>query len=229
MFDEAELYKKLKEAEDKVKELLLNYIDKTSCCTFQQTTEKTITLEDVKLEQGKHNLTKSIASTRTSLDASFFKKNQIPEFLKNDGFQTLNQYWNLDINSLLINCNTHEHTETCYKKKKNVCRFMFGEKGKPLVEKTTINFNDEEEEKFVISIKRTNGWIADYNSWFSFVLRCNNYVTPLFGHKSGLAISYYLTSYTTKVVLNNDQLWDLVVKAVQSLQGDVKNGNDRRC
>jgi hypothetical protein len=99
--------------------------------------------------------------------------------------------------------NTHKCTFTC-KKKGTECRFGFGSKGKPLVEKTTVGVDGK------LEIKRNQTHLNQYNEAAIYCIRSNLDFTFISGSKDARALAMYIADYISKDEMTTHNIWTIL-------------------
>ena len=91
---------------------------------------------------------------------------------------------------LVKKCNTHKHTQTCYKYGYENCRFGFE---RPKVEIAKIVNG-------VIFLKRSegSGWVNNYNDIITSALGCNTDIKFICNGNDSKSLAFYITDYITK-------------------------------
>ena len=127
----------------------------------------------------------------------------------NPADQDFDEKFTEDVNSLVAVANTHRHTFTCYKYRKNKeCRFRFP---RTLVDSSRIEDNE-------ILLRRTSAVINNYNPYFMTCIRCNHDINFIPSGRDAKACVFYTTDYTTKSSLSAHQMVPLIASSMKKVE-----------
>jgi hypothetical protein len=113
-------------------------------------------------------------------------------------------------------CNTHRHSDTCYKYcngacgDKKICRMRMPRKLVPI---STIDPDTGH-----ISMRRSDPWINNFNEYLIAACRSNMDIKFIWTGNDAKALVYYITDYVTKMSLSFHDTFSLVQKSITSLQ-----------
>ncbi|KZS89905.1 hypothetical protein SISNIDRAFT_398553, partial [Sistotremastrum niveocremeum HHB9708] len=135
----------------------------------------------------------------------------------------------IDLNKLVVACQTHRHNRTCYKYWKGPpdpkqCRFDLDPDN--VQQESTI---DEEGN---VNLRCIEGMINNYNETILECVRCNMDIKFIASGRDAKAIMYYITDYVTKSPLSTHASYVALETAVKHLREgsrsvDATNGADR--
>lgn len=121
-----------------------------------------------------------------------------------------------DLHRLVESCNTHHHTNTCYKYGHKACRFGFEREKVP-----ESHVSDSGE----ILLKQLSGMVNNYEEVTLMCLRSSMDVKFGFCGKDCRSLPFYLTDYQTKMAMSNYNTLTLMTAATKALE--LSNGTKK--
>ncbi|TFK87003.1 hypothetical protein K466DRAFT_451660, partial [Polyporus arcularius HHB13444] len=124
-----------------------------------------------------------------------------------------------DLRRLVLKCQVHTHSATCYKYCKDgerkECRFDLDPSN--VLPETTVD-----SETGSISLRRLDGLVNNYNSTILRAMRCNMDIKAIGSGEDAKGIVYYITDYITKTQLKTHITYAALQLAVKKIHSDPR-------
>ncbi|KAF8054261.1 hypothetical protein FPV67DRAFT_1440380, partial [Lyophyllum atratum] len=124
----------------------------------------------------------------------------------------------MDLHNIVEQCQTHNHSKTCYKYSDDQCRFNLDPSNYNPI--TTVD-----PDTGVLTLRCLDGLVNNFNSTIIKTMRCNMDITFIGSGTCAKAVLYYITNYISKSQLKTHVAYAALELAVGKL-GDDDPGDD---